>query len=295
MDEIKVLAEKYKKLSPQLFNSEIFFEQILQVETDVGTDFAKRVEQVVLLFLRYILNSKFVLRRSDLLASAIKFNRWQNIPLILTEFEGGFSKSGANVAQTALDQSRLLCLIQIYLNHLPLIYERKGATVSVFRRLFRRMKKSMFDSSHGPFSGNSVTCVPPVQLFAYGQNSALTLGIPFGEKTHHPTPVSFNCNITSLKKISYGGSHTLFLSDEDLYVCGTGQCGKLGTGNEKDCVEPLYVRGDIIDIAAGPKHSVVCTKTKVSNLLSTSKASFSLTGLELVILRFNALVAKFVL
>eukprot|EP00918_Siedleckia_nematoides_P101427 GHVU01221554.1.p1 GENE.GHVU01221554.1~~GHVU01221554.1.p1 ORF type:complete len:350 (-),score=56.84 GHVU01221554.1:625-1674(-) len=64
--------------------------------------------------------------------------------------------------------------------------------------------------------------------------------------------------------VSCGADHTLAVADSGaLYAWGLGQHGALGTGFTEDAYEPQYVsvrKGHlVVSIAAGSRHSVVCT------------------------------------
>lgn len=66
--------------------------------------------------------------------------------------------------------------------------------------------------------------------------------------------------------ISCGRHHTLILTDDgEIFTCGVGEYGRLGTGSSSDALIPLPIDSlgdvDIVQIAAGYDHSLALTST----------------------------------
>lgn len=106
------------------------------------------------------------------------------------------------------------------------------------------------------------------RLFSMGRNDHGQLGL--GDKTTRTYPVEVKSKAlpvdASIVKIATGRSHTLILLDNgDIYGVGSGNFGQLGRGDNKSSKEDSLVLvkvplEDVVDIAAGPDHSLACTK-----------------------------------
>ena len=101
-------------------------------------------------------------------------------------------------------------------------------------------------------------------LYTFGKNAFGQLGI--GENSYIYEPMLVNLK-EKVRKISLGGEHTIFFSDETnrVYSCGLNIFGQLGTGdfeNQKEFVEAKISLDSfevIKDISAGAQHSIVLT------------------------------------
>ena len=65
--------------------------------------------------------------------------------------------------------------------------------------------------------------------------------------------------------VALGSYHTALVTENgDLFMCGRGDSGQLGLGNYLDQPSPVCVtsleRHDVIDVACGAEHTVVCTE-----------------------------------
>ena len=102
-------------------------------------------------------------------------------------------------------------------------------------------------------------------LHAMGRNDHGQLGIKNTNTQYWPVPVKIPSD-ACVKKIATGRSHTILLTDDNkIFVCGANNFGQIGLGEgikaSQDVTSfvPLDIGNDIIDIACGWDHSLVCT------------------------------------
>jgi alpha-tubulin suppressor-like RCC1 family protein len=80
------------------------------------------------------------------------------------------------------------------------------------------------------------------EVYAFGYGKKGNLGI--GDFQNHPAPVKINFfeDIGPIKEVSAGYSGTFFLTETgDVYSCGEGRLGNLGTGNTDDQSIPTKI------------------------------------------------------
>ncbi|KAJ1349471.1 hypothetical protein KIN20_005044, partial [Parelaphostrongylus tenuis] len=105
----------------------------------------------------------------------------------------------------------------------------------------------------------------PSYAMAMGENSSFTLGIPSDGPVWEPRKVP----LEGVRKVSMSTNHALFLTNEgEVFACGATANFDTGEDNGKLVVSPVQIRfsgetSPIVDIAAGPHHSIFITKKSV--------------------------------
>uniref|UniRef100_A0A0K0CYU7 Mic1 domain-containing protein n=1 Tax=Angiostrongylus cantonensis TaxID=6313 RepID=A0A0K0CYU7_ANGCA len=105
----------------------------------------------------------------------------------------------------------------------------------------------------------------PSYAMAVGENSSFTLGVP----SDGPVWETRKVPLENVKKVSMSTNHTLFLTHKgEVFACGATTNFDTGEDSGKLVVSPVQIRfpeenSPIIDIAAGPNHSVFITKKTV--------------------------------
>ncbi|VDM73590.1 unnamed protein product, partial [Strongylus vulgaris] len=100
---------------------------------------------------------------------------------------------------------------------------------------------------------------------AFGENSAFNLGLAADGPVHEARKVP----VEGVKKVSMSAAHTLFLTHKgEVYACGAATNFDANEKSGKLVVSPIKVTfpGEtlpIVDIAAGPHHSVFITPKTV--------------------------------
>jgi alpha-tubulin suppressor-like RCC1 family protein len=81
------------------------------------------------------------------------------------------------------------------------------------------------------------------EVYACGWGGLGKLGT--GDDQSRLTPVNittFPAGVDPIKEISAGDAHTIFLSETgEVYACGSGDSGRLGTGDNKKCLTPVKI------------------------------------------------------
>lgn len=105
----------------------------------------------------------------------------------------------------------------------------------------------------------------PSYAMAVGENSSFTLGLAADGPVREARKVS----LEGVKKVSMSNSHTLFLTQKgEVYACGQASNFDTGEDNGSLIVNPIKIefRGEslpIVDLAAGPNHSIFITSKSV--------------------------------
>ena len=95
------------------------------------------------------------------------------------------------------------------------------------------------------------------ELFGKGQNQFNQLGLPYYQE-NDTLQMSFAFIRNDITKISAGEYHTLGLTEDGIaYAVGNNNSGQLGDGTGVNALEWREVGSSIIDIAAGPKNSIL--------------------------------------
>jgi alpha-tubulin suppressor-like RCC1 family protein len=91
-----------------------------------------------------------------------------------------------------------------------------------------------------------------------------------GDNKNHLTPVkitTFPVGTDPIKKISAGGDYTMFLTEKgEVYACGSGESGQLGTGDTRNRPTPVKITtfpdgtDPIKEISAGAHHTMFLTE-----------------------------------
>jgi alpha-tubulin suppressor-like RCC1 family protein len=101
------------------------------------------------------------------------------------------------------------------------------------------------------------------QIWAWGWNEFGQLGLNDIQNRRHPERlVEFSAR--NIRKIACGETHSICLSDRDVYTFGNGAQGALGHGNAKSQRQPKKVmkitdQNRIRDVEAGPQYTVAIT------------------------------------
>ena len=113
-------------------------------------------------------------------------------------------------------------------------------------------------------------------IFAYGHGGYGELGLGETKTAFCPTLITIqdqDGNAEKIKSVSCGRFHSVFLTTRgQVYVCGDGQCGQLGTGNTENVSIPvsIYVNSPIFEkddfsseyvksVSCGAYHTVFLT------------------------------------
>ncbi|KAL6075183.1 putative E3 ubiquitin-protein ligase herc6, variant 2 [Balamuthia mandrillaris] len=97
------------------------------------------------------------------------------------------------------------------------------------------------------------------KVWAFGLNSYGQLGLGDCENRHNPHFVS-SMKDEAIRDISCGRMHSLFLTKQgEVYACGLGKNGRLGTGETEDKCVPCLLPNlhSVQQIACGYDHSLV--------------------------------------
>ncbi|ETN78575.1 hypothetical protein NECAME_10272 [Necator americanus] len=116
-----------------------------------------------------------------------------------------------------------------------------------------------------PHVGSEVEMLLASYAMAAGENSAFNLGLA----ADGPVREARKVPLDGVKKVTMSGTHTLFLTHKgEVFACGAPKNFDSGEQNGKLVVSPIKVvfPGEtlpVIDIAAGPYHSVFITTKAV--------------------------------
>ena len=118
-------------------------------------------------------------------------------------------------------------------------------------------------------------------LFSINNGEHGALGITNLESQWIPVKVQFfEQGKTSIKSISCGAKHTSMIDkDGNLYVCGTGEFGQLGTNSKNKQILPFRLPnnyGPIYSSSCGTSHTLILTET--GEVFSTGGNDFGQLG-----------------
>jgi alpha-tubulin suppressor-like RCC1 family protein len=105
------------------------------------------------------------------------------------------------------------------------------------------------------------------EVYACGRGLYGLLGTGDREKRLTPVKITFPVGTDPIKEISAGDYHTVFLTQTgEVYACGRGRYGELGTGNRKNRLTPVKITtfpdgtDPIKEISAGGVHTMFLTE-----------------------------------
>jgi alpha-tubulin suppressor-like RCC1 family protein len=106
------------------------------------------------------------------------------------------------------------------------------------------------------------------EVYACGWGGYGQLGTGDNENRLTPVKITFPVGTDPIKEISAGDYHTMFLTEKgEVYGCGSGRYGQLGTGDREDRLTPVKITtfpvgtDPIKEISTGYAHTMFLTET----------------------------------
>jgi alpha-tubulin suppressor-like RCC1 family protein len=105
------------------------------------------------------------------------------------------------------------------------------------------------------------------EVYACGNGGYGQLGTGDNENRLTPVKITFPEGTDPIKEISAGGNRTMFLTQTgEVYACGSGEYGQLGTGDNENRLIPVKITfpvgtDPIKEISTGYAHTMFLTKT----------------------------------